>query len=64
MEALSFIEAMAQARARNAPYRLRRSAFLAWRKRWTRMVSVSCARSFASSLVAGPNDEMSGVDGG
>ena len=41
-EALSFIEEMAQARARNAPFRLRRSAFLAWRKRWT-----ECCRSLA-----------------
>ena len=63
LETGPFIEEMAQARARDAPFRLRRSAFLAWGKRWTRMLSVSCARSFASSLVAGPHDAMSGVDG-
>ena len=60
-ETLSFIEELAQARARDAPFRLRRSGFLAWRKQWTRM-SVSCARSFASSLVAGLHDAMSVVD--
>ena len=47
-------------RAREAPPMLRRSAFLAWRKRWTRMLSVSCARSFATSLVTGQQDVMAG----
>ena len=62
-EALNFVEDMANSRAREAPPRLRRSAFLAWRKRWTRMLSVSCARSFATSLVTGQQDVMAGVDG-
>ena len=56
-EALSFVEEMAQVRARNAPFRLCRSTFLAWRKRWTRMLSVSCT---SSPL---PWDAMSGFDG-
>ena len=34
-KALNFVEDMANSRAREAPPRLRRSAFLAWRKRWT-----------------------------
>ena len=62
-EAVNFVEDMANSRAREAPPMLCRSAFLAWRKRWTRMLSVSCARSFATSLVAGQQDVMAGVDG-
>ena len=45
------------------PPALRRSAFLAWRKRWTRMLSVSCARAFATSLVTSHTDAWAGVDG-
>ena len=58
-----FVADMASSRARDAPPVLRRSAFLAWRKRWTRMVSVSCARAFATSLVVGQCDAWAGVDG-
>ena len=41
------------------------SAKLAWRKRWLRLLSVSCARSFASSLVALPtaSHALGGADG-
>ena len=35
-EALQFVEMLAAARAREAPRVLRRSAFLAWTRRWTR----------------------------
>ena len=52
-EALSFVEEMARP-GRETQHSGCRSAFHAWRKRWTRMLSVSCAKSFASSLVAGP----------
>ena len=38
-------------------------AQLAWRRRWMRMLAISCGRSFAASLVAGPNDVWSGTDG-
>ena len=62
-EALEFVADMASSRARDAPPVLRRSAFLAWRKRWTRMLSVSCARAFATSLVVGQRDAWAGVDG-
>ena len=61
-EALEFVADMASSRARDAPPVLRRSAFLAWRKRWTRMLSVSCARVFAASLVVGQRDAW--VQGG
>ena len=51
-EALEFVEMLAAARAREAPRVLRRSAFLAWTRRWSRMLSVSCGRAFANSLVS------------
>ena len=62
-EALEFVADLASSRARDAPPVLRRSAFLAWRKRWTRMLSVSCARAFATSLVVSHTDAWAGVDG-
>ena len=62
-EALEFVADMASSRARDAPPVLRRSAFLAWQKRWTRMLSVSCARAFATSLVVSHTDAWAGVDG-
>ena len=61
-EALEFVADIASSRARDAPP-VRRSAFLAWRKRWTRMLSVSCARAFATSLVTSHTDAGAGVDG-
>ena len=53
-EALQFVESLAAARARDAPHAMFHSAAQAWRRRWSRVLSVSCARSFASSLVAEP----------
>ena len=53
-EALQFVESLAQTRARERPPTIARSAFLAWRR--SRMLSVSCARAFATSLLAGPRD--------
>ena len=35
-EAIRFVGGLASARSREAPSRLQRSAFLAWRRRWTR----------------------------
>ena len=37
---------------RDAPQALQRPAFLAWRRRWTRMLAVSCCRAFSSSLIS------------
>ena len=50
-------------RARSAPPLLRGLAFFAWRKRWMRMLSVSCGRSFGSSLVSPRADALDGKDG-
>ena len=62
-EAVKFVDSLASARAREAPPLLYRSAFLAWRKRWTRMLAVSCGRAYASSLVTPRVDEFSGAEG-
>ena len=48
-EAVDFVAGLAAARAREATPLLRRSAFLEWRRRWSRM-AISCARAFATSL--------------
>ena len=53
---VNFVDALAAAEARDSPPVLRRSAHLAWRRQWMRMLAVSCGRSFAASLVAGPSD--------
>ena len=62
-EALAFVDSLASARAREAPAVLRRSVHLSWRRRWSRMLSVSCARAFAASLVALPASALPGTDG-
>ena len=62
-EAVDFVDSLAAAKARNSPHILRRSGHLAWRRRWMRMLAVSCARSFAVSLVAGDGDAWSCTDG-
>ena len=43
---------------------LARSAFLAWHRRWSRMISISCGRAFASSLVSFIAESLQGIDGG
>ena len=62
-EAVEFIDKMASGRAREAPAVLRGSAHLFWRRRWMRMLAVSCGRAFAASLVSGGADVWSGSDG-
>ena len=62
-EALGFVEMLAGAKARDASLALRRSAVLAWRRRWSRMLSISCSRTFACSLVSSPADAWDGTDG-
>ena len=46
-ESLQFVESLAAVRARDAPPALFHSAALAWRRRWARMIAVSCAPSQA-----------------
>ena len=65
LEPVDFIERLAMARARDAPPNLQRSVFLSWKRRWTRMIAISCGRSFANSLVAQSSHPhaLAGVDG-
>ena len=64
-EAVQFIESLTVSRAREAPPTLQHSAALAWQRRWTRMLFVSCAWSFARSLVVPPKvpHALAGADG-
>ena len=58
-----FFEGLAASRAREAPVALRFSSFLAWQKRWSRMLSISCCRAFCGSLISSSEDPMRGTDG-
>ena len=59
---MKFIHSLASARSRETPAPLQRSAFLAWRRRWTRMLAFVCSRAFVGSLVSS-GDALEGVDG-
>ena len=64
-EAIQFVESLASCRAWEEQPTLVRPAFLAWRRRWARMISISCARAFATSLLVGPRalHAVAGADG-
>ena len=62
-EAIVFVTSLAGSRARDAPPPLRGSGFHFWRRRWIRMLSVSCARAFATSLVSSRAETPDGQDG-
>ena len=62
-EATEFISSLAEAKAWEAAPIFRGSAFFGWRKRWTRMLAVSCGRAFASSLVSPRSAGLDGQDG-
>ena len=49
-EAVNFIERLSMARARDASLNVQTIIFVSWRCRWTRMIAISCGRSFAYSL--------------
>ena len=53
-KARSFIHSLAEARARTAPPLLRRSAALAWQRRWTGILAVAAQTAFAASLLEEP----------
>ena len=58
---MNFISDLALVRRRDAPLALQRPAFLAWRRRWARMLAVSCCRAFSSSLISA-GVALDGVD--
>ena len=62
-ESLDFLKTLASARARNAQLILGRSAYLAWMRRWSRTLAVSCGRAFAHSMVSPPAVDFQGTDG-
>ena len=62
-EAIVSVTSLAGSRARDAPPPLRGSGFHFWRRRWIRMLSVFCARAFATSLVSSRAETPDGQDG-
>ena len=56
------VESLVRARSRETPHVMRHSAFLVWRRRWTRMFLVSCCRAFTGFLTS-PRSDFVGVDG-
>ena len=62
-EAIEFVSSLAGSRARDASPPLRGSAFHFWRRRGIRVLSVSCARAFATSLVSSRAETPDGQDG-
>ena len=60
----AFIRLLARARARTEPQVIRKSAEMAWRRRWTNLLAVAVQRSFADTLLELPAPGGGGgVDG-
>ena len=57
-EADDFVWQPAKARAREATSFISHHAALVWERRWTRMLSISCAISFVASLVGPPESDV------
>ena len=62
-EALEFIQALAFAKSRAALDYLRMSVMFSWQRRWTRMLSVSAASTFAHGLLALAKTNLQLTDG-
>ena len=62
-EATKFFCELAGSRAREVPPMLQGSPFYGWLRRWTRMLSISCGKAFASSLVSSRSEAVEGQDG-
>ena len=63
-ESVEFINCLAPAKAREAPMVWRWSVSQGWLRRWTRMLSVSCSKAFACSLVSPSSVGPVGAEGG
>ena len=63
-EAVQFVWQLAQAKAREASRFLAHQVALSWERRWSRMLGVACASSFAASLVQRMTRELSCQTGG
>ena len=55
-EAVQTLQTLAHSKARDAPPYMQFSVALMWERRWTRMLAIACAVSFASSLVEPPRN--------
>ena len=63
-EAMDFVRVLAKAKSRSAPSLLRRSAELAWAKRWGSMISIAALGAVAASLLEEPCLGHDAIDGG
>ena len=55
-EAVQTLQMLAHSKARDAPPYMQFSVAFMWERRWTRMLAIACAVSFASSLVEPPRN--------
>ena len=62
-EAMRLVRLLARARARASPNILRRSAQLAWQRRWTAMMAFAAQRAFAMTLLHLPLGSAGCLDG-
>ena len=60
-QAWQFVRQLAKAKAREAPWKLRVSAELAWRARWTNLLAIAAQRAVAETLLDRP--AAGGADG-
>ena len=63
-EAYQFLEELAYAKAAEAPPALRKSARLAWQRRWVRLLACTAARACCSSVVAPAGSLGAAIVGG
>ena len=50
-ESVSLLQSLARAKTRSAPTYLRKATELAFTRRWSRMMSIACAKAFVSNLI-------------
>ena len=62
-EALNILRRLAEAKCRDSPALLRRSAQLAWYQRWIRMLSVAAQNALAETLLRPASPHLTELDG-
>ena len=60
---VSFVQALASAKARAAPDPLRRSAAVGWQQRWSSMLAVAAQAALAATLLGADPWSVAGRDG-
>lgn len=62
-EALTILRGLAKVKSRASPEQLRRSARLAWCRRWIRMLSVAAQNALAETLTKPSSPHLTELDG-